>query len=146
MCSPSATASPPYRETWRSNERLEPAPSGLSVHNAIAGPWSILRGHRAAQCAGDHTGIHHDLAMNALQRDIAQLIIDSFNLDRLQATDISAAQALPGQGLGPLGLALALQNHYNLQIASDSRDARQHLATVASLATFNEAPQAACAS
>jgi acyl carrier protein len=45
-----------------------------------------------------------------------------------------------------LELALALQHRYNIQIASDSRDARQHFATVASLAAFVEAQQAACAS
>ncbi len=88
--------------------------------------------------------------MNALQQDIAQLIIDTLNLEHLQVTDIAPEQPLFGQGLGldsvdALELALALQNHYNIQIASDSRDARQHFATVASLATFVEAQQAACA-
>jgi acyl carrier protein len=89
--------------------------------------------------------------MNALQQDIAQLIIDTLNLEHLQAADIAPEQPLFGQGLGldsvdALELALALQNRYNIQIASDSRDARQHFATVASLATFVEAQQAACVS
>jgi acyl carrier protein len=88
--------------------------------------------------------------MNALQQDIAQLIIDTLNLEHLQATDIPPEQPLFGQGLGldsvdALELALALQHRYNIQIASDSRDARQHFATVASLAAFVEAQQAACA-
>lgn len=88
--------------------------------------------------------------MNALQQDIAQLIIDTLNLEDLQAADIPAEQPLFGQGLGldsvdALELALALQKRYDIQIASDSRDARQHFATVASLAAFVEAQRAACA-
>ncbi|MFC4764792.1 phosphopantetheine-binding protein [Dyella koreensis] len=89
--------------------------------------------------------------MNALQQDIAQLIIDTLNLEDLQAADIPPEQPLFGQGLGldsvdALELALALQKRYDIQIASDSRDARQHFATVASLAAFVEAQRAACAS
>ncbi|SFS18648.1 acyl carrier protein [Dyella sp. OK004] len=88
--------------------------------------------------------------MNALQQDIAQLIIDTLNLEDLQPSDIPPEQPLFGQGLGldsvdALELALALQKRYEIQIASDSRDARQHFATVASLATFVEAQRAACA-
>jgi acyl carrier protein len=89
--------------------------------------------------------------MNALQQDIAQLIIDTLNLEDLQASDIPPEQPLFGQGLGldsvdALELALALQKRYDIQIASDSRDARQHFATVASLAAFVEAQRTACAS
>lgn len=85
--------------------------------------------------------------MNDLQRDIAQLIIDTLNLEDLQASDIPPEQPLFGEGLGldsvdALELALALQKRYQIQIASDSRDARQHFATVASLASFVEAKQA----
>lgn len=88
--------------------------------------------------------------MNALQQDIAQLIIDTLNLEDLQPSDIPPEQPLFGQGLGldsvdALELALALQKRYEIQIASDSRDARQHFATVASLAAFVEAQRAACA-
>lgn len=85
--------------------------------------------------------------MNDLQRDIAQLIIDTLNLEDLQASDIPPEQPLFGQGLGldsvdALELALALQKRYQIQIASDSKDARQHFATVATLAAFVEAQQA----
>ncbi|WP_266170223.1 phosphopantetheine-binding protein [Dyella subtropica] len=88
--------------------------------------------------------------MNALQQDIAQLIIDTLNLEDLKPSDIPPEQPLFGQGLGldsvdALELALALQKRYEIQIASDSRDARQHFATVASLAAFVEAQRAACA-
>ncbi|WP_430388797.1 phosphopantetheine-binding protein [Dyella sp. 20L07] len=88
--------------------------------------------------------------MNALQLDIAQLIIDTLSLEDIQASDITPTLPLFGEGLGldsidALELALALQKRYDIQIASDSRDARQHFATVATLAEFVEAQRAACA-
>jgi acyl carrier protein len=45
-----------------------------------------------------------------------------------------------------LELALALQKRYDIRIASDSKDARQHFTTVASLAAFVQAQQDACKS
>jgi acyl carrier protein len=87
--------------------------------------------------------------MNDLQRDIAQLIIDTLSLEDVQASDITPTLPLFGEGLGldsidALELALALQNRYGIQIASDSRDARRHFANVASLADFVEAQRATC--
>ncbi|WP_199096248.1 phosphopantetheine-binding protein [Dyella sp. ASV21] len=88
--------------------------------------------------------------MTDLQLDIAQLIIDTLSLEDLAASDIDPSMPLFGDGLGldsidALELALALQKRYEIQIASDSRDARQHFATVASLAAFVEAQRTACA-
>jgi len=85
-----------------------------------------------------------------LQLDIAQLIIDTLSLEDIQASDITPELPLFGEGLGldsidALELALALQNRYSIQIASDSRDARRHFANVASLAEFVEAQRTACA-
>ena len=87
--------------------------------------------------------------MNDLERDIARLIIDTLALDHLTVDDIAVDQPLFGQGLGldsvdALELALALQNRYGLQIASDSRDARRHFETVRSLALY--VGNASCAS
>ena len=89
--------------------------------------------------------------MNDLDRDIAQLIIDTLSLEDIEVSDITPSMPLFGEGLGldsidALELALALQKRYSIQIASDSRDARQHFTNVASLAAFVEAQQAACAS
>jgi acyl carrier protein len=86
----------------------------------------------------------------SLERDIAQLIIDTLNLEHLTAADIPVDQPLFGDGLGldsvdALELALALQKHYAIRIESDVKDARRHFATVASLAAFVETQRAACA-
>ena len=88
--------------------------------------------------------------MTDLQLDIAQLIIDTLGLEDIQASEITPTLPLFGEGLGldsidALELALALQNRYSIQIASDSRDARRHFANVASLAEFVEAQRTACA-
>jgi acyl carrier protein len=86
----------------------------------------------------------------ALELEIAQLVIDTLNLEDLQAADIPVQQPLFGDGLGldsvdALELALALQKRYDIRIASDDKDARRHFATVASLAAFVASQQAACA-
>jgi acyl carrier protein len=86
----------------------------------------------------------------ALEQEVAQLVIDTLNLEDLQATDIPPQQPLFGDGLGldsvdALEMALALQKRYDIRIASDDKDARRHFATVASLAAFVASQQAACA-
>ncbi len=86
----------------------------------------------------------------ALEHEIAQLIIDTLNLEHLTAADIPAQQPLFGDGLGldsvdALELALALQKRYGIRIESDVKDARRHFATVATLAAFVESQRAACA-
>jgi acyl carrier protein len=86
----------------------------------------------------------------ALEREIAQLIIDTLNLEDLAADDIPPEQPLFGEGLGldsvdALELALALQNRYGLRVESDAKNAREHFATVANLAAYVAAQQAACA-
>ncbi|MBE1159936.1 phosphopantetheine-binding protein [Dyella acidiphila] len=86
--------------------------------------------------------------MNALQQDIAQLIINTLNLEDVTVADIPPDLPLFGEGLGldsvdALELALALQKRYDIRIASDSKDARQHFTTVASLAAFVQAQQEA---
>lgn len=86
----------------------------------------------------------------ALEHEIARLIIDTLNLEHLTAADIPAEQPLFGDGLGldsvdALELALALQKQYGIRIESDVKDARRHFATVATLAAFVESQRAACA-
>jgi acyl carrier protein len=86
----------------------------------------------------------------ALEHEIAQLIIDTLNLEHLTAAEIPAQQPLFGEGLGldsvdALELALALQKHYAIRIESDVKDARRHFATIATLAALIESQRAACA-
>lgn len=88
--------------------------------------------------------------MNALEKDIAGLIIETLALEHLDVNDIVVDQPLFGQGLGldsvdALELALALQTQYGMKIAADSRDARRHFETVASLALYVQMNRAACA-
>ncbi|MFC5741841.1 phosphopantetheine-binding protein [Dyella tabacisoli] len=91
----------------------------------------------------------HVSSPQKLQLEIAQLIIDTLNLEDIAAADIPADQPLFGAGLGldsvdALELALALQKRYEIRIASDSKDARQHFSTIASLAAFVQAQRTAC--
>lgn len=86
----------------------------------------------------------------ALEREIAQLIIDTLNLEDLDAGAIAPNQPLFGEGLGldsvdALELALALQKNYGIRIDSEVKDARAHFATVSSLADFVRTQRAACA-
>ena len=87
---------------------------------------------------------------DALEREIAQLIIDTLNLDHLTVADIPAQQPLFGDGLGldsvdALELALVLQKQYGVRIESDVKQSRRHFATVASLAVFVQTQRSACA-
>ncbi|MDO1527928.1 phosphopantetheine-binding protein [Fulvimonas sp. R45] len=91
------------------------------------------------------------LAHTALEQEIAQLVIDTLNLEDLDAADIPPAQPLFGEGLGldsvdALELALALQKRYGIRVESDAKHARDHFATVANLAAYVASQQAACAS
>jgi len=88
--------------------------------------------------------------LDTLQLDIAQLIIDTLNLEHLKATDIAVEQPLFGDGLGldsvdALEIALALQNRYAITITSDAKHSRQHFATIASLAAYIDTQRMACA-
>jgi acyl carrier protein len=85
----------------------------------------------------------------ALEHEIAQLIIDTLNLEEVAVADIPPGQPLFNEGLGldsvdALELALALQKRYGLAIASDDRDARRHFASVASLAAYVAGQEHAC--
>ena len=91
------------------------------------------------------------LEQAALEQEIAQLIIDTLNLEDLATTDIPVEQPLFGEGLGldsvdALELALALQKRYAIRIESNAKHASQHFATIASLAAYVDAQRTACAS
>jgi acyl carrier protein len=101
--------------------------------------------------AAAHDAPNHD-ALNdaALEQEIAQLIIDTLNLDHLTVADIPPLLTLFGEGLGldsvdALELALVLQKQYGIRIDANVKDSRRHFATVASLAAFVQLQRLACA-
>ena len=89
-----------------------------------------------------------DLNTPSLVRDIKLLIIDALGLEDISADDIGDDQTLFGEGLGldsvdALELGLAIQKRYGIKIDADAKDTRNHFTSVASLAAFVTAKQAA---
>ncbi len=77
--------------------------------------------------------------MQALEHDIAALIIESLNLEDITPADIDPAAPLFGEGLGldsidALELGLALQKRYGVTLGSDNTENRRHFASVQALA------------
>ncbi|MCU1722008.1 MULTISPECIES: phosphopantetheine-binding protein [unclassified Pseudomonas] len=83
-----------------------------------------------------------------LNNDIKLLIIEALGLEDISAADIGDDQTLFGEGLGldsvdALELGLAIQKRYGIKIDADAKDTRNHFTSVASLAAFVTAKQAA---
>ncbi|KLV04068.1 acyl carrier protein [Photobacterium aquae] len=79
--------------------------------------------------------------MKSLQDEIKTLIIDALNLEDITIDDIETDAPLFGDGLGldsidALELGLAVKKQYNVVIDADDAKAREHFASVASLAAF----------
>ncbi len=77
--------------------------------------------------------------MQALEREIKELIISSLSLEDIAPDDIDPEAPLFGAGLGldsidALELGLALQTRYRLSLSADSDEARRHFASVRALA------------
>lgn len=86
--------------------------------------------------------------MDALVREIKELIIESLALEDLRAEDIDSSAPLFVDGLGldsidALELGLALQKRFGVQLSADAADNRRHFASVDSLAAFITAQRAA---
>jgi acyl carrier protein len=65
--------------------------------------------------------------LSAPEREVAQLIIDTLNLEDIEAEDIDPQAALFNEGLGldsidALELALAISKKYGFQLRSDDED------------------------
>ncbi|MDD0973677.1 phosphopantetheine-binding protein [Pseudomonas fontis] len=85
---------------------------------------------------------------HSLNHDIKQLIIEALGLEDISAQDIDDEQTLFGEGLGldsvdALELGLAIQKRFGIKIDADAKDTRNHFTSVASLAAFVTAKQAA---
>ena len=86
--------------------------------------------------------------MNALQQDIAQLIIDTLNLEDVTVADIPPDLPLFGEGLGldsidALELGVAIQKKYHVKLDANSSETRQHFHSVENLAKFIQSQQKA---
>ena len=79
--------------------------------------------------------------MAALEPEIKTLIIETLGLEDMTPDDIGNDDLLFGGGLGldsvdALELGLALQKRYGITLEPETKNMRQHFATVASLAAF----------
>ena len=86
--------------------------------------------------------------MDALDREIKDLIIESLALEDIKADDIDSGAPLFVDGLGldsidALELGLALQKRFGVQLSADAADNRKHFASVDALAAFISAQRAA---
>jgi acyl carrier protein len=79
--------------------------------------------------------------MADLESEIKTLIIETLGLEDMTPDDIGSDDLLFGEGLGldsvdALELGLALQKRYGITLEPETKNMRQHFATVASLAAF----------
>lgn len=79
--------------------------------------------------------------MSDLERELKQLIIESLELEDMDADDIDSEAPLFVEGLGldsidALELGLALQKRYGVKIEADSAETKKHFASVRSLAAL----------
>jgi acyl carrier protein len=84
----------------------------------------------------------------AAQQEMAQLLVETLNLDSVQAADIGPEALLFGEGLGldsidALEIALAISQKYGVQMQAEDEQIRNAFATLASLTTFVERHKAA---
>lgn len=82
------------------------------------------------------------------EQELAQLLIESLNLEGVAAADIDPEAALFGGGLGldsidALELALAISKRYGFQLKSDSEENRRAFSSLRSLAAHIQQHKAA---
>ena len=81
--------------------------------------------------------------MGELGLELKQLIIDTLELEDIEAADIVDDEALFVDGLGldsidALEIGLMLQVHYGINLKSDSEETRQHFTSINALASLVE--------
>ena len=79
--------------------------------------------------------------MSALETELKQFIIDTLSLEDVGVDDIGTDTPLFGEGLGldsvdALELGVGIQKKYQVKIAAQSAETREHFASVQSLARF----------
>jgi acyl carrier protein len=80
-------------------------------------------------------------AQTEQERKLAKLIVESLNLEEVNAEDIGPEDALFGEGLGldsidALELALAITQNYAIQLKADDKNMQQAFGTLKSLNAF----------
>jgi len=81
------------------------------------------------------------LGLEALERELKELIIRTLALEDCTPEDIGSQDALFGDGLGldsvdALELGVALQKHYGTIVDGDAEETKDHFASVQNLARF----------
>ena len=85
--------------------------------------------------------------MPDLHLELKQMIIDTLDLEDIEAADIDDEEALFVDGLGldsidALEIGLMLQVHYGISLKSDSEETRQHFTSIKALAELVESHRA----
>ena len=80
-------------------------------------------------------------AQTEQEKKLAELIVESLNLEDVNAEDIGPEHALFGEGLGldsidALELALAITQNYAIQLKADDKNMQQAFGTLRSLNAF----------
>ncbi len=83
----------------------------------------------------------------AAERELAQLLVESLNLEDIEAGAIDPEAPLFNSGLGldsidALELALAISRHYGFQLRSDNDENRRIFASLRALSAHVEASKA----
>ena len=76
--------------------------------------------------------------MSPMEQEVAELIIESLNLEEVAVEDIEPGAPLFGEGLGldsidALELSLAIAQRYGIQIKSDDENNRQLFSSLSAL-------------
>ena len=82
------------------------------------------------------------------ERELAELLVESLNLDDVAPDSIDPEAPLFNTGLGldsidALDLGLAIQSRYGIHMSADAEETRQHFRSVRALATLVAAHSAA---
>ena len=80
-------------------------------------------------------------AQTEQEKKMAELIVESLNLEDIRAEDIEPEEPLFGEGLGldsidALELALAITQNYSIQLKADDKNMQQAFGTLRSLNEF----------
>jgi acyl carrier protein len=111
------------------------------------GGVSVLQGLKQGEAGAIRpVAPHHLIArmMNALEHELAGLIIGELNLEDVSLDDVSAETPLYGEGFGLdsidiLEIALLISKKYGFELRSDNPDNAKIFATLGALAAYVEA-------